>query len=218
MSLRIDDKSKFITERMINMRLVDRMEEVQTGLNNNMGCIIFDLSCYFPYIEQDKLTIDFSIGLEKCDDIKLNHRYPNKSYITVSKKNGKKLSKMGYPYFCELGKPIPMLLKINIGFTDEEDTITYIFPVEVELTKEKPVCYLTFRQNFETSFIQLFTTYHCEGGGWRTITWTNDEKEDNYKGMKTIFLQPPSMIDDGIFVYQDVITPIAQKVDELLIW
>ena len=57
------------------MRLTDRIEEVQTELNNNMGCIIFDLSCYFPYIEQDKLTIDFSIGLEKCDDIKLNHRY-----------------------------------------------------------------------------------------------------------------------------------------------
>ena len=200
------------------MRLTDRIEEIQTELDNNMGCIIFDLSCYFPYIEQDKLTIDFSIGLEKCDNIKLNHRYPNKRYVTVSKKNGRKLSKMGYPYFCELDKPIPMLLKINIGFTDEKDTITYIFPVEVELTKEKPVCYLTFRQNFESSFIKLLTTYHCENGGWRTITWTNDVNEDNYKGMTTIFLQPPSMIDDSAFVYQDVITPIAQKVDELLIW
>ena len=200
------------------MRLTDIIEEVQTELDNNMGCIIFDLSCYFPYVEQEKLTIDFGIGLEKCDDIKLNHRYPNKGYVTVSKKNGRKLSKMGYPYFCELGKPLAMLLKINIGFKDEEDKITYIFPIEVNLTKEKPVCYLTFRQSFKTSFMKLFTTYHCEGGGWRTITWTNDTEEENFKGMTTIFLQSPNMIDEGVFVYQDVITPVAQKTDELLIW
>lgn len=200
------------------MRLIDRIEEVQTELYDNMGCIVLDLSCYFPYVEQDKLTIDFSLGMEKCDNIKLNHRYPNKGYVTVSKKNGRKLSKMGYPYFCELDKQILMLLQINIGFKDEEDRITYIFPIEVKLTKEKPVCYLSFRHNFKTSFMKLFTTYHCEDGGMITITWTNDDKEDNYKGMKTIFLQPPNMIDDGIFVYQDVITPIAQKVDELIIW
>lgn len=200
------------------MEFIDRIEEIQTGLDNNMGCIIFDLSCYFPYLKQDKLTINFSINSKKCDDIKLNHRYPNKSYVTVSKKNGRKLSKMGYPYFCELDKPIPMLLQINIGFTDEEDTITYIFPVEVELTKEKPVCYLSFKQNFKNSFIELLTTYCCKDGYWETITWTNDVETDNYKGMTTIFLPTPSMINDSTFIYQDIITPIAQKIDELLIW
>lgn len=200
------------------MRLTDRIEEVQTELDDNMGCIILDISCYFPYIEQEKLTIDVSFGKEKCNNIKLNHRYPNKGYVTVSKINGRKLSKMGYPFFCELDNSHPMLLKIDIGFKDEEDTITYIFPIEVKLTKEKPVCYLSFRQYLNTSLIELFTTYHCEDGGWRTITWTNDAEFNNHKGMKTIFLQPPNMIDDGKFVYQDVITPTEQKVDELLLW
>ena len=199
------------------MELIDRIEEVQAELNNNRGCIIFDLSCYFPYLKQDKLTINFSINSKKYDDIKLNHRYPNKNYVTVSKKNGRKLSKMGYPYFCELNKPISVQLQINIGFTDEKDTITYIFPVEAELTKEKPVCYLSFNQNFKNSFIELLTTYCVKNGYWETITWTNDIETDKYKEIKTIFLQTPNMIDDNTFMYQDIITPIAQKIDELLI-
>lgn len=76
--------------------------ELENELNQNKGCIIFDFGCYFPYSNVQDLIFDFHLGLESFSDKKMNHRYPNKSYQTISRKYGRKVSKLGYPYFFDI--------------------------------------------------------------------------------------------------------------------
>ena len=199
-------------------RVSDYVEELQPELENGLGCIIFNLACYFPYEEQDLLRLSFKVGLFEPTDFKLNHRYPNHRYVTLSKKTGRKLSKMGYSFFCKLGEDT-ILFMVKVGLNDSNEEISMVFPLRVNLSKEKPVSALTFHFNFESSCIDIHTTKR-DGCGWLSTQWTTDrefyESYDQSKGKLYLFHRP--VIENTILMFEDIISLEAQSVDDLLIW
>lgn len=189
------------------------IDEIGEDMLKATGCIIFDLSCYFPYSNQEILTFNFKLGEEKLEPYKHNHRFPNKGYVTISKKTGRRVSKLGYPAFVEFDKEQIILLGIEAGIRD--NTINLVFPVQVTLTKEKPVCALTLRFHFDESNFEIISPYRAENGGYRKTIWTNHEIDDN----GVIFMENPERIEDSYTaIYSDVITPYPQSLDNLMIW
>ena len=39
--------------------------EIGEKISEGKGCIVFDFGCYFPYSNQDILTLNFKLGKEK---------------------------------------------------------------------------------------------------------------------------------------------------------
>ena len=127
-----NNKNKLMEEFM-NIELIKN--EIQ--LADDECCIVFDFGCYFPYANSEVLTFDFALGMEEFNDYKINHRYPNKQHQTISKKYGRKVSKLGYPYIMKLSEQHPMLLCLKVGI--KEQYITMIFPLQTNMTKDKPI-------------------------------------------------------------------------------
>lgn len=192
------------------------VEELQEEINRGKGCAVFDFGCYFPYVDVEGLTFDFSLGMNSKKDKKINHRYPNKYYQTISRTYGRKVSKIGYPYFVEFdgNENEPRLLCLKVGF--EKNVITQLFPLQFNLTKEKPVCGLSLKYNFEK---QQFYFESCEpienSNGWTQHRWSNYIFEN---GIETTLMMPINKEDhSSLFVYQDVITPKACTMEKLVL-
>lgn len=196
------------------------IDELSDKIKEGRGCIVFDFGCYFPYSNwKDILTFKFELGAEKLDSYKLNHRYPNSGYATISKKTGRKLSKIGYPYFCELNVTHHTLLAIEFGIMSE--TVKLIFPIDFSLTDDLPVCGLTFHlnfKNFKDGGKPLFSFSSCckrtEDAGWDQFIWTNDDGKE--QGERTIIMPPPLSLEDSTLLYSNVLKPFPQKLGELL--
>ena len=60
-------------------------------LKEDECCIVFDFGCYYPYEDADHLFFDFEFDGQIFNDKVINHRYPNKSYQTITKKYGRRL-------------------------------------------------------------------------------------------------------------------------------
>ena len=120
---------------MDTRQIEKEMKEFGDGAN---ACVVFD----FGIMNQmENLDFSFSLGMEEITDIKLNRRYPNKMYRTISRKYGRKLSKVGYPYMVKLEDTLDelILLAVRIGEKDTDNYLEMIFPLEVHLSKEKPI-------------------------------------------------------------------------------
>ena len=126
-------------------------------------CVIFDFGCYFPYKNTEDLTFDFSLGGKQLHDKKLNHRYPNTGYQTISRKYGRKVSKLGYPYVMKLDEQDIMLLKIKVGLC--ENTNTLIFPIQTYMTQDRPACVLSMNYIFDEMKVR-FMSHDSKDGGW----------------------------------------------------
>lgn len=193
------------------------INELSAEIKDGKGCIVFDLGCYFPYSNwKDVLSFKFKLGAEELEPYVLNHRYRNHGYVTISKKSGRKLSKIGYPCFLELNMTHCILLIIEIGIQDQ--TVRLAFPIKVTLSQDKPVCGLTFHLDLENLDSPEFIFYSCKKAedhtGWREYTWSNkEEKEPNERD---IIMEQPTFADKYTLIYRDVITPFPQKLNELL--
>lgn len=180
-------------------------------------CIVFDLACHFPYSNFEILTFDFSLGLEKFNDLKINHRYPNRQYQTISKKYGRKVSKIGYPYIMKLNEQLPMLFGLRVGI--KEQYVTLIFPLLTNMTKNKPVCGLTLHYFFEKSQFYFESYEKAENGGWLRHRWYNYEVKDDILTNNDILLNNPHAVDDDsyILIYDDIIEPYSSPLLDLCI-
>ena len=195
------------------------IKELQSNLTETTGCIIFDFACYFPYSNQDVLSFDFQLGSEKFTDIKMNHRYPNHSYVTLSKRNGRSVSKIGYPYFLPLtNKEQTFLLTVNIDIREEE-SIHLVFPLSINLSKEHPVCALALKFDFDSGNFTFTSHKRCKDGGWIPIMWTNNSENKylNYSPESIIFMDTPKTMDNNTLIYGTVLTPVPETMDTVLI-
>lgn len=192
-------------------------QEIQ--LKEDECCIVFDFACYFPYSNPEILTFDFSLGMEKFDDYKRNHRYPNSGYQTISKKYGRRVSKLGYPYVMKLDKQAPMLLVVKVGI--KEEYMSLVFPIQTNMTKEQPICGLTLHYMFDESKF-FFSTYKKaeDGCGWNDYRWFNYEIEEDSKSQNDVILNPPHLVgkneSKATIVYEDILTPASSKLDDFL--
>lgn len=173
-------------------------------------CIVFDFGCYFPYQNSEILMFEFSLGEEKFEDLKINHRYPNKGYQTITKKYGRKLSKLGYPYIMKLNEQVPMLLRIKVGIK-EQCFVQAVFPLQTSMTKERPICGLTLHWNFDEMRFH-FISEKGENGVIKQCNWCNYEIE----WCNHILLNPPHRMSENsnVLIYDDVITPGALKLSD----
>ncbi len=189
--------------------------ELEKEIKAGKGCILFDFGCYFPYQEQNNLKFSFSLGVQEMPDIQLDHRYPNKGYVTISRKRGKEKSKIGYPYFVDL-KTLPandpMLLCLHFGIPDEQ--LQLVFPMLVALTPEKPVCGLSFRMNFVKGNFWFSSHHPMPDYGWSTTIWTNQAL--NRAGEDEILFTEPARLENSL-LYQEIVTPHACTLPKLML-
>ena len=183
------------------------------------GCIVFDFGAILPY--SNNIVFNINLGVNELPDQKLNHRYPNKAYRTISRKYGRRVSKIGYPYFFPLDENNTWLLIVEFGVCEKDEpepyeTIKAVFPLKLAVTKNKPVCGLSLRLhldidkavfNFESHY------YHEETGGWGSIYYTDVPKNDNAIPLQIADID----IEAGTVLYATVLEPYAQKIDELMI-
>ena len=180
----------------------------EIDLKEDECCIVFDLGCYFPYVEKKLLMFDFSLGEETFDDYKKNHRYPNKQYVTISKRYGKKVSKVGYPYILKLKEQHPMLLCVKVGLNDNNENNQYIslvFPIETKMTKENPLCELSLHYNFTNAKISIYSEEEIETGCYCLHRWLSEESENPYES--DIILQGHKIEDSRSMIFENIITP-----------
>lgn len=193
---------------------INIQNEIQ--LKENEGCIIFDLGCYFPYQNTEILTFEFLINSKPISDVKMNHRYPNHNYQTLSRTYGRKVSKIGYPHFISLDQQEPLNLTIKIGIKDK--VITLNFPIETKLTKEQPVCVLSLHYNFDEYKIRFESLqYQKEEHCYYQYIWTNDEELQKGRPYTTLFTIPiKSATDSHALYFTEVLTPFASELEHLL--
>lgn len=116
------------------------------------GCILLDPLAFFPYSNQEILSFDVKLVEDIYDSVltdgfmsipwdrgekKINHRAPNKGWVTISSKSKKKVCKYGCPVWGtidELNKNKYLVVKLGI----KEKCIFLYFPVKFELTSQKP--------------------------------------------------------------------------------
>lgn len=186
----------------------------EINLSEDECCIIFDFGCYFPYSNSNELTFDFSLGMEYFKDYKINNRYRNKYYQTISKKYGCKVSKIGYPYVMKLNEQAPMLLTLNIGIKDKY--VTLVFPIHTKMTKDKPVCTLKFHYIFDKNEF-YFISYEKEKDFYHQHIWSSYKAEDKIKNNE-IILNVSKIIDDSnTIVYGNIIEPYELSLKDLLL-
>ena len=180
-------------------------------------CIVFDFGCYFPYANFEILTFDFSLGMEKFNDYKINHRYPNRHYQTISKKYGRKVSKLGYPYIMKLNEQSPMLLCLKVGI--KEQYITAIFTLQTKMTRDKPICGLSLHYNFDESKFRFISHEKAEDSGWRQHNWYSYEVEKDRLCDYDILLNTPHRVsgDSYTLVYDNIIEPCPSPLLDLML-
>lgn len=196
-------------------------KELGDIVSENVGCIVFDLGCRFPYANQKILKFSIGIktnnGISDVIDTKLNHRYPNHDYVTLSKKYGRKLSQIGYPLPIDLGTQ-SIALYIRLGTAAQYDT--HIYPIQLSLTEEKPVCALSLHVDFNSSVFKFYSLERS-GNGWNRTMWTNDVNVETISGNDRVFTYTDSssvMVENGYVIYPNVlITPIPQTIRDLAI-
>ena len=75
-------------------------------------------------------------------DIKNNHRYPNKSWTTLSKRSGRRICRTGYPVYGtieELNQYKYLAIKLGNSKYWGDQYKYILFQIDVELTKDNPI-------------------------------------------------------------------------------
>ena len=192
------------------------INELGEEISKGKGCIVLDFACYFPYADQDFLIFKFKLGEEEVEPYKYNHRYPNRDYVTISKKMGRRVSRIGYPVFVDLNEEYFFILEIEVGIKDYK-TVKLGFPVIVKLTEEKPVCNLGFRFNFDAAAFQFESYYEKDDDGiigHKSTIWTN--KGDH--NIENAIVVTPLIQDyskNGVYV-AEVLTPHPQTFEHFM--
>ncbi|WP_317312371.1 hypothetical protein [Clostridium thermobutyricum] len=188
----------------------------EINLAEDECCLVFDLGCYFPYSNSNELNFDFTLGMEQFNDYKINNRYPNRYYKTISRKYGRKVSKIGYPYVMKLNEQNHMLLCLNIGIKDKY--ITFVFPIYTKMTKDKPICALKFHYMFDKNEFYFISYEKAENCGYYKHIWSSYKIEDEINNNNEILLNISSIDkDSNMIVYENIIEPYSLSLHDLLV-
>lgn len=191
--------------------------ELDEKIKKGKGCIVFDFGCYFPFQNQYDLVFDFSVGMDELIDKKRNHRYPNKGYVTLSKKIGRKVSKIGYPYFVDFNNS-HMLLALKVGY--KRNYVQILFPLLLSLSKETPVCGLKLLFDFKEKEFTFSSCYSNQECGINYTLWTNRTVQDeNIENYNLKFYNVFDLADvKNVIVCSEIIMPHSCKLDDLYLY
>lgn len=183
------------------------------------GCLLLDFGMYFPYKDNQDMVVFDVVLLEQVitgemkyifgeSDIKLNHRYPNKGYVTISKKYGRKVCSLGYPIVEDIELLNKMkYIMLKVGY--KKQFFTIFIPIKVSLSSDNPYAYITVHidardlldkegiinidvYTFKEMFDNSYTVNHYT---------TKTDKQD------AIYLQPyPKPIDTLTMKYETIVS------------
>lgn len=180
---------------MNGLELISEVERIHGDtIKENEGVLILDLSVYYPYDDIDSVSLDFDVYTNMDDgpneNLKQNgsvsnRRHPNKNYVTLSEKAGRKLGRYGYSIVA----PIETLneIKYLTVYFYEASSIPFMFelPLNIRLTKEKPCAGLDFNIGAKDEKNEVTVRLHtpCEdfGLGCWTPTFYTTSKEGVYE-------------------------------------
>lgn len=181
----------------MDIRQIEKeMKEFGDGAN---ACVVFDFGIINPL---DNLDFSFSLGMEDITDIKLNRRYPNKIYRTISRKYGRKLSKVGYPYMIKLKEKMneTWLLVVRVGEKGTDNYLEMVFPLEVHLSKEKPILYIQFLIDEEFG-LWIYSLRYSKDNKIESSELTNKLNKNCCKNI----LATPTKNGEHTLIYSDVL-------------
>lgn len=158
--------------------------------------VVLDVGVFFPCVNQE--VLNFSMGLNELpldtgrfDDMKFNHRYPNRNYVTPSRINERRISRAGYPIMGEVAAMTgEKYLCMDYGIGDS-GKISIVVPIIFNLAEDASCATIQVRMNLrnpnEPTFsihvhIPLDKTEYPDSHGWKTMSyWSHDEvPEDEY--------------------------------------
>lgn len=128
---------------MINGEELVKNIETCTGhtLAEEKGIFIIDFGAYFPFCNQEILKLDCSIGTDEAilssENKKLNHRYPNKGYVTLSKKCGKHVCYSGYFWEQDIDF-LNSIKHITFSFGAQGQIVNLTVPTTLSLDRNYP--------------------------------------------------------------------------------
>lgn len=181
----------------MDIRQIEKeMKEFGDGAN---ACVVFDFGIINPL---DNLDFSFSLGMDEITDIKLNRRYPNKMYRTISRKYGRKLSKVGYPHMMKLDKPIDetWLLAVRVGEKGTDNYLEMIFPLEVHLSKEKPILNIQLLIDEEFN-LWVSSSRYLGNNTEEHVELTSEPNKNNCKNILTT----PTKSGEHTLIFGDVL-------------
>lgn len=188
----------------MDLELLEKeMKEFGDGAN---ACVVFDFGI-MSYAEN--LDFSFSLEMEEITDIKLNRRYPNKTYRTITRKYGRKLSKVGCPYMLKIKEPIneTWLLAVKVGEKETDNYLEMMFPLEVNLSKEKPFLRIQFLIDNEFNLCISSSRYSKTDYKIENVALTNKLNKNQCKNL----LSQPVKNGEHMLIYSDVLGIISQK-------
>lgn len=169
------------------MGITEELERLGITPESGIGFFFLDFGAYFPYRNQEVLLLDASLStgpketgkvLNIRENCVLNNRYPNKHYVTMTEKFGRKLCKCGcvIPYSHGRLKEVEYL-NIGYGF-DGQMPIRMSIPITTDTSDEKPGVSIAVKLNLERPDepdLRVDTLkIRNSGKGWDMFTYHTD--------------------------------------------
>ena len=223
-------------------QIMDDVARLHPNMKENDGIFNIDLGLFFDYPNQNIVTLKFGLLTGEdvikgnfTDDIPrylydntvVNHRYPNHAYLTLSRKEGRKISKTGYP----IVGPIDALnqyrmLLINCGIEDK--TTTMSFPIQMHLSEDKPIGGIEVivhdwetkeqANKFGIDFLIHEPTYNAEGenAGYLRHCYYVGQPHFGTLNEQDIILSVLNVDESGVMAFQPVINVAGQPRDQFM--
>jgi len=213
------------------MQPIEELERLGIEQDTGSGIFCLDFSAYFPYENQDILELDASLSthlmesgnvLNIRDLGKLNHRYPNYGYVTLSQKFGRKICRCGSiiqrPH-AELTNYKYLNLTYNVkGLNTVRSRM--IVPININTSDEKPCAVIEARFMLEDfNRPDLILTIYEKNSVTHSFTYGTDNGSHIAINVGERFT--PLTIKEGqlgFIVYQETVSPVPHKLEDVFIW
>lgn len=230
------NKLSKIERMLLKIEFIEELERLGIEQNPGLGIFCLDFAAYFPYANQDVLDLDASLSthpmksgkvLNIRDLGKLNHRYPNQGYATLSQKFGRKLCRCG----CLIQRPHTELmeykyLNLGYGFKGNLDSVQMSVPININTSDERPCATVEARfmlRNPNEPNLALTTYERQPNRCWDSLVYgisntnfTATEERDRF-----IQLTPANSEEEvkesGFVVYRETVSPISCRPEDVLI-
>lgn len=172
-------------------RIIDELNRI--GLAAGGSAVFFlDFSAWFPYLQesQNQLKLYASLSTEPGDagvvdrlheQCVQNHRCPNKGWVCMTRKVGRKLFKYGgvftLPALLNGFEVLNMFRYLNLGYSYQgRQFVRLSVPIDIQVTDDKPWAAVTVQAALKDLDAPEFVLTVREGGdvGWRPYVYSTD--------------------------------------------
>lgn len=128
------------------MLIIKELDRLEVDVPEDMGLLAMDFGAHFPYYDQDELRLRAILSTEPMNEgvfldfgsqSILNNRYPNRDYLTISKKCGRKICRFGCFSIMPLEEEeLAVFRYLNVGYDFHDKKVSVCIPISINMTKE----------------------------------------------------------------------------------